>query len=106
ENFRDTKSLAYGLGIANGRYTSFERAANLLLIAALASFALWMIGCLARARHWEQAVRVNSSSQSASYSAPFLARLVIQHVHERLPRDCLDHADSLVTDYLQSLWQT
>lgn len=106
ENFRDTKSVAYGLGIANGRYTAFERAANLLLIAALASFALWMIGCLARARHWERAVRVNSSSQSVSYSTLFLARLVIQHVHERLPRDCLDRADTLVTDYLQSLWQT
>lgn len=54
ENFRDTKSVAYGLGIATGRYTSFARATNLLLIAALATFALWLIGCLAKTRHWDR----------------------------------------------------
>ncbi|MGH9624773.1 MAG: IS4 family transposase [Bryobacteraceae bacterium] len=106
ENFRDTKSPAYGLGIAKGQHTSFARVANLLLIAALAAFALWLIGCLARALRWDRAVRVNSSSRSASYSTLFLARLVIQHVHERLPRDCFDHPDALVADYLHSVWRT
>ncbi len=102
ENFRDTKSVAYGLGIANGRYTSLARAANLLLIAALATFALWVIGCWAKTRGWDRAVRVNSSSRTAPYSTLFLARLVIAHVPARLPRDCLDEAGTLVANYLNS----
>lgn len=102
ENFRDTKSVAYGLGIANGRYTSFARAANLLLIAALATFALWVIGCWAKIRRWDQAVRVNSSTRTEPYSTLFLARLVIAHVQTRLPRDCLDQAGSFAADYLNA----
>lgn len=103
ENFRDTKSFAYGLGIACGRHTTLARAANLLLIAALATFVLWMIGCLAKTRHWDQAVRVNSSSQHADYSALTLARLVIHHLQERLPRKCFEPAGQLVANYLHSV---
>ncbi len=103
ENFRDTKSLAYGLGIARDRHTTLVRATNLLLIAALAIFVLWMIGCLAQARHWDQAVRVNSSSQHADYSALTLARLVIHYLHERLSNDCFDTAGQLAADYFQSV---
>jgi Transposase DDE domain len=103
ENFRDTKSLAYGLGIARGCHTTLARATNLLLIAALAIFVLWMIGCLAKARHWDRAVRVNSSSQHADYSALTLARLVIHHLQERLPVDCFETAGQLAADYFQSV---
>jgi hypothetical protein len=106
ENFRDTKSSLYGLGIVRGRNTSFHRAANLLLIAALAAFVVWLIGCLARARGWERRVRVNSSSRTASYSALFLARLVIRHVHERLPLCCLDEAGTLTANYLATVTET
>lgn len=103
ENFRDTKSTAYGLGIANGRYTSFDRAANLLLIAALALFTLWIIGCLAKARHWDRAIRVNSSSRTASYSTIFLARLIIVHVKKRLSGRCFNDAGKLANAYLTSI---
>jgi hypothetical protein len=106
ENFRDTKSVAYGLGIAKRRCTSLERASNLLLIAALAAFALWLIGCLARTRGWQSVVRVNSSSRTATYSTLFLARLVIQHVHERLPVGCLDEAGTLAANYLSTVTET
>jgi hypothetical protein len=106
ENFRDTKSVAYGLGIARSRPTSFARATNLLLIAALALFALWLIGCLAKARGWQRMVRVNSSSRSADYSTIFLARLVIQHHNDRLPRDCLQQASTIAQQYIQSVVTT
>lgn len=106
ENFRDTKSVAYGLGIARGRHTSFARATNLLLIAALAMFVLWLIGCLARARRWDRLVRVNSSSRSTDYSTLFLARLVIQHVNARLPKDCLENAATITRQYVQSVVNT
>ena len=103
ENFRDTKSVVYGLGIARGRYTSFERATNLLLIAALAMFALWVIGSLAKRLHWEWYVRVNSSSRTPDYSCLFLARLVIQHLNQRLPRDCLTDRNTCHRDYLNTI---
>lgn len=101
ENFRDTKSVALGLGIAKGRHTSFERAENLLLIAALAQF-LWLIGCLARARNWDYAVRVTSAACPNEYSTIFLARLVIRHLHHRLPKGCFDDAEKLAATYLHT----
>ena len=103
EGFRDTKSVVYGLGIATGRYTSFARAANLLLIAALASFLLWVIGCLAQARDWHRLVRVNSSSKSPTYSPIFLARLLVQFTRNRLPLRCLDGAAKIARQYTQSV---
>lgn len=106
ENFRDTKSVAYGLGIARGRHTSFARAVNLLLIAALATFTLWLIGCLAKARGWQRLVRVNSSSRSPDYSTIFLARLIIKQGQARLPRDCLEHAGAFTRQYLHSVFDT
>jgi hypothetical protein len=104
ENFRDTKSVTYGLGIANEGRTSFLRAANLLLMAALALFVLWLIGCWAKNRGWTRAVRVNSSSRSTDYSTIFLARQIIQETRHRLPPACLYPASRLVQRYLESLY--
>ena len=103
EGFRDTKSVAYGLGIANGRHTTLARAANLLLIAALASFLLWVIGCLAEARDWRRLVTVSSSSKSPTYSPIFLARLLVQFTRNRLPLSCLDDAARMARQYNQSV---
>lgn len=93
EGFRDTKSVRYGLGIATRPSTSPERAANLLLIAALATFLLWVVGRLARARGWDRAVRVTSAGSPLPYSTVFLARLVIEHTRHRLRADCLAYAN-------------
>lgn len=106
EAFRDTKSEAYGLGTANEARTNLTRAANLLLIAALAAFVLWIVGCLARARGWERKVHVSSSTQRSAYSALFLARLVIGHLTGRLPISLPKQAPALVANYLHSVWQT
>ena len=43
EGFRDTKSTHYGLDLANEIRIQADRRANLLLIAALVTFALWLI---------------------------------------------------------------
>jgi hypothetical protein len=51
-------------------------------------------------------VRVNSSSRSADYSTIFLARLVIQHHNDRLPRDCLQQAGTIAQQYIQSVVTT
>jgi len=44
EGFRDTKSTHYGLDLARESRIRAERRANLLLIAALIIFALWLVG--------------------------------------------------------------
>jgi hypothetical protein len=49
ENFRDNKSVGYGLGQDIGRSRSALRWQALLLIATLATFLLWHIGQLAEA---------------------------------------------------------
>lgn len=49
ENFRDTKSLAFGMGAQIGRSRSAPRLQALLLIGTLASFLLWHIGQIAEA---------------------------------------------------------
>ncbi|MGH8372091.1 MAG: transposase, partial [Gammaproteobacteria bacterium] len=103
ENFRDTKSTRYGLGIARGRHTSFMRATNLLLLAALASFLLWLIGCFAKAAGWDRRVRSNSSSRQPDYSTLYLARLVIRHLTQHIPRTCLGLAGKLVPVYFQTV---
>ena len=103
EGFRDTKSVAYGLGVANGRHTTLARAANLLLIAALAGFLLWAIGCLAEARDGRRWVTVSSSSQSPTYSPVCLARLLVQFTRNRLPLGCLDDAARMARQYNQSV---
>lgn len=103
EGFRDTKSVAYGQGIATGRHASLARAANLLLIAALASFLLWVIGCLATTRDWPRQVAVNSSSKLPAYSPIFVARLLVQFTRHRLPLCCLDDAATIARQYTQSI---
>lgn len=49
ENFRDSKSAAYGMGQEIGRSRSALRLHALLLIATLAAFVLWHLGQLAEA---------------------------------------------------------
>lgn len=49
ENFRDAKSLPFGMGAEIGRSRSALRLQALLLIATLAAFLLWHLGQLAEA---------------------------------------------------------
>ena len=49
ENFRDSKSVAFGMGLERSQSRSAERLQALLLIGTLAAFLLWHIGQLAEA---------------------------------------------------------
>jgi len=75
--FRDTKFVAYGLGLCQKRNMRPERRAILCLIAACATWLLWCIGEAAKSRAMEHHVRSISSSKRAPYSAPFLAKLLL-----------------------------
>ena len=96
EGFRDSKNHRYGLGIAKANRIGQQRRANLLLIAALAAFLLWCIGVAGKIHPVAKQVRVNSSSKRESYSAIFLARLLLPQTSFRLlPRPSLRSLTSL-----------
>ena len=103
ENFRDTKSESYGLGIAKENRTTFHRASNLLLIAALATLVLWANGAFAIQQKLEWLVVVNSSSKRPSYSVIFIARLLIRHTQLKLPASCINKTQKLIRLYTEGL---
>jgi hypothetical protein len=85
EGFRDHKSAHYGLGFSQQRNTEKKRRGVLCLLATLAHFVLWCIGTAGKETVQAKRVRVNSSSKRAPYSTIFLARLLIDQKHFRLP---------------------
>ena len=60
QSFRDVKNPRWGLGLSLSQTTRPDRLAILLLIGALAMFALWLIGLAAQARGY----RVNFGSSA------------------------------------------
>lgn len=75
ENFRDSKSSLYGLGLDVSRSRSAHRWQALLLIATLAAFLLWHIGQLAEAEGLQR--RFKATTRAArELSIITLARLL------------------------------
>ncbi len=104
EGFRDTKSESYGIGISKESRSSFLRASNLLLIAALSNFVLWIIASVAQENGWECLVSVTSSgARKKSYSIIHLSRLIIKHVRVRIPSRCIKNVASWVKSFNQEV---
>jgi hypothetical protein len=60
EGFRETKSTHVGLDFTSESQIEAERRANLLLIAALIIFALWLIGICLNGTDIERQIKVNN----------------------------------------------
>jgi Transposase DDE domain len=103
ENFRDTKSASYGLGIARENRTTLTRASNLFLIAALASMVLWANGTFALQQKLEHLVIGHSSSKRPCHSAIYIARLLMKYVRMKLPASCLTQTQRLIRSYNERL---
>ncbi|CAC9509185.1 hypothetical protein [uncultured Gammaproteobacteria bacterium] len=103
EGFRDTKSFHYGLGLARESRIEAERRANLLLIAALIIFALWLVGLSIKGSAIERQIRVNSSSKYSPYSVIFLGKIACCYASFEMPDDYLDLAQTLLTGYFETL---
>lgn len=78
EAFRDLKSDRFGLGLSASRSTQRQRLAVLLLIGALASFVLRLIGEAAKARQMQFQFQSNTRRSRAVLSVITLARQVVQ----------------------------
>lgn len=103
EGFRDTKSTNYGLDLACGSRIEAERRANLLLIAALTIFALWLIGLSLKGTEIERQIRVNSGQKNSPYSVIFLARIACRYLSFTLPDDYWKIAQVMLTGYFKTL---
>jgi hypothetical protein len=95
ENFRDTKSAEFGMGLLVSQSRSALRLHALLLIGTLAAFVLWHIGQLGEAEGWHR--RFKATTRAArELSIITLGKLLclqprlpltdvaIQTLHERL----------------------
>jgi hypothetical protein len=103
EGLRDTKSTHYGLDFTSESRIEAERRANLLLIAALIIFALWLTGICLKGTDIERHIKVNSSQDHSPYSVIFLARIACQYVTFELSVSMLEQAQALLVDYFDSL---
>ena len=102
EGLRDTKSTHYGLDFTSESRIEAERRANLLLIAALIIFALWLTGICLKGTDIERHIKVNSSQDHSPYSVIFLARIACRYVAFELSASMLEQAQTLLLDYFDS----
>ena len=103
EGLRDTKSTHYGLDFTSESRIEAERRANLLLIAALIIFALWLTGICLKGTDIERHIKVNSGQDHSPYSVIFLARIACRYVAFELSASMLEQAQALLVAYFDSL---
>jgi hypothetical protein len=102
EGLRDTKSTHYGLDFTSESRIETQRRANLLLIAALIIFALWLAGLCLKGTDIERHIKVNSNQNHSPYSVIFLARIACRYILFELSVSMLDQAQALLLDYFDS----
>lgn len=78
EGFRDIKNSRWGLSFNEARCTSTYRYENLLLVAHLATFAVWMIGKIAELKQWHRHYQANTVRSEKVLSTFFLGLEVIK----------------------------
>ena len=78
EGFRDIKNSRWGLSFNEARCTTTHRYENLLLVAHLATLAVWMIGKIAELKHWHRHYQANTVKTEKVLSTFFLGLEVIK----------------------------
>lgn len=80
ETFRDAKSHRWGMGLRYAHCNSAERLQVLLLIASLATLALWLAGLCAQKLGWKRRFQANTERRRNVLSVVFLGRqLLLRH---------------------------
>ena len=78
EGFRDIKNSRWGLAFNEARCTTTYRYENLLLVAHLATLAVWMIGKIAELKQWHRQYQANTMKTEKVLSTFFLGLEVIK----------------------------
>ncbi len=86
ETFRDTKSHRWGLGLRYARCTSPRRLEVLLLIAALATLLLWLVGMYGRALNWGRRLQANTEVRRPVLSIVFMGLQLLRRPDVQLSK--------------------
>jgi hypothetical protein len=78
ETFRDTKCHRWGFGLRYARCSSPRRLEVLLLIAALATLLLWLIGVHGRALNWVRRLQANTEVRKPVLSTVFIGSQLLR----------------------------
>lgn len=78
-SFRDTKNQRVGFSLSDSKTKSTERFNHLLLIIAIATIGLWLVGAVAKQRKWQYNFQANTTKSKEVLSNVFLGAQVIQH---------------------------
>jgi len=89
EGFRDTKSHRYGFGLRYARCTSLCRLEVLLLIAALATLVLWLVGLCGRALDWARRLQANTEARKPVLSTVFIGSQLLRRSDVQLSKSDL-----------------
>lgn len=86
EAFRDLKDARFGVGLSLSHTTQADRFAILLLIAALAQLALWLVGhaTVKAGYHWRY--QANTTRHRLTLSAIALGLQVARRAREHVTR--------------------
>lgn len=77
ETLRDAKSHRFGFGVRYARSNSARRIEVLLLLVALGTLALWLVGLAGRARDQARSLQANTVRDRNVLSTPFIGRLLL-----------------------------
>jgi Transposase DDE domain len=80
ETFRDTKCPRWGFGLRYARSEDGRRFEVLLLIAALASLVLWLVGLHGRALDWGRRLQANTETRRPVLSTVFIGRQLLRRL--------------------------
>jgi hypothetical protein len=97
QSFRHFKSLYFGEGYECHRSRTSQRIAILVLVASLVIFVEWAIGVVAQRAGLERGKHASSSKRRV-YSAPFLARLILQLTPSEFDLLTIPPPDQLVSE--------
>ena len=92
ETLRDAKSHRFGLGLRYARSSSQARIEVLLLVIALATLVLWLVGLAGRARDLARHFQANTVTERHVLSTPFLGRQLLLRERADFPAGALEHA--------------
>ena len=86
------KSHRWGFGLHYARCNDGRRFEVLLLIAALASLVLWLVGLCGRALDWSRRFQANTERRRPVLSTVFIGRQLLRRTGLELPTAVIDAA--------------
>lgn len=77
ETFRDMKSHRWGFGLRYARCSDARRFEILLLIGALATLVLWLVGISGQVRNWSRRLQANTERRRRVLSTVFVGQQLL-----------------------------